>query len=109
MARLLKIGIGFILAILVAMAVVFQSGVLTPGKQPVPIVGKPFAGAHFVSNPVTPQPLTGFATRQILHPFMAFEGGGLHGNAYNSDVHVTGGPLGNDLQVKSRSPSSCTA
>jgi len=105
MARLLKIGIGFILAILVAMAVVFQSGMLTPGKQPEAIVGKPFAGAHFVSYPVTPEPLTGFATRQILHPFMAFEGGGLHGNAYNSDVHVTGGPLGNDLQVKSRSVS----
>jgi hypothetical protein len=72
---------------------------------PAPIAGEPFAGEHFVRYPVTPQPLTGFAARQILHPFMAFEGGGLHGNAYNSDVHVTGGPLGNDLQVKSRSVS----
>jgi hypothetical protein len=87
------------------MAVVLQSGMLAPGKEPVPIAGKPFAGAHFVRYPVTPQPLTGFATRQILHPFMAFEGGGLHGNAYNSDVHVTGGPLGNDLQVTTRSVS----
>jgi len=105
MARVLKIGFGFSLASLVAIAVVFQSGLLTAGKEPVPILGKPFAGAQFVRFPVTPQPLTGFATRQILHPFMAFEGGGLHGNAYNSDVHVTGGPLGNHLQVKTRSVS----
>jgi len=105
MARLLKIGIGSLVALLLALIVVLRSGLLTPGKEPIPIAGKPFAGEHFVNYPVTPQPLTGFAARQILHPFMAFEGGGLHGNAYNSDVHVTGGPLGNDLQVKSRSVS----
>ncbi len=105
MARLLKLGVGLIMALLVVVAVVFQSGMLAAGKEPEPIIGKPFAGAPLRSYPVTPVPLTGFATHQILHPFMAFEGGGLHGNAYNSDVHVTGGPLGNDLQVKSRSVS----
>ena len=94
MARLLKIGIGLLVAIPVALVAVLQSGLLAPGKEPAPIVGAPFAGEHLVRYPVTPQPLTGFAAQQILHPFMAFEGGGLHGNAYNSDVHVTGGPLG---------------
>ena len=105
MARLLKIGIGLLVAIPLALVAVLQSGLLAPGKEPAPIVGAPFAGEHLVRYPVTPQPLTGFAARQILHPFMAFEGGGLHGNAYNSDVHVTGGPLGNGLEVKSRSVS----
>jgi hypothetical protein len=102
MRRLVKIGIGSVIAVFVVAAVIFQSGVLTPGKEPVPITGKSYAGAQFVRYPVTPQPLTGFATHQILHPFMAFEGGGLHGNAYNSDVHVTGGPLGENLQVTTR-------
>lgn len=104
-ARLFQIVLGLVLASCAAIALVFGSGMLTPGKEPEPIAGKPFAGPHFVGYPVTPQPLTGFATQQILHPFMAFEGGGLHGNAYNSDVHVTGGPLGNGLEVVSRSVS----
>jgi hypothetical protein len=105
MARFLTIALGGVAILLVGTAAVFQSGMLTPGKEPTPIIGAPFAGAHFVRYPVTPKPLTGFAARQILHPFMAFEGGGLHGNAYNSDVHVTGGPLGNDVRVTTRSVS----
>jgi hypothetical protein len=105
MARALKTAVVVLVAIFVVIAVVLRSGMLTPGRAPVPITGKPFTGIPFVRYPVTPRPLTGFATQPILHPFMAFEGGGLHGNAYNSDVHVTGGPLGNDLTVKSRSVS----
>lgn len=76
--------------------------VLVPGRQPVPITGPPFAGTPFVRFPVTPLPLTGFAARQMRHPFMAFEGGGLHGNHYNSDVHVSAGPSGHDLRVRTR-------
>ncbi len=55
---------------------------------------------------VVPRPLTGFAAEPFVHPYMAFEGGGLHGNHYNSDVHVTPGPMGHDLQVKTRSVSA---
>lgn len=105
MGRALKLALVAVVAVIVTGVAVFESGVLTPGKEPVPITGKPFSGAPFVRYPVTPRPLTGFATEQILHPFMAFEGGGLHGNAYNSDVHVTAGPRGDHLQVKSRSVS----
>lgn len=101
MARVLRIGMAFLVAVFVVAVIIFQ-WVLKPGREPVPIIGKPYGGEKFVSYPVTPQPLTGFAAQQILHPFMAFEGGGLHGNAYNSDVHVTGGPLGKNLQVKTR-------
>lgn len=103
--RLLTIGIGLVLFVPAAIVVVFRSGLLAPGREPVPIAGKPFAGARFHRYPTDPRPLTGFAAQQILHPFMAFEGGGLHGNAYNSDVHVTGGPLGNNPQVITRSVS----
>lgn len=94
--------IGAVFAALVMVIVLLGSNLLNPGREPVPIVGKPYAGERFVAYPVTPQPLTGFATKQIVHPFMAFEGGGLHGNAYNSDVHVASGPLGKNLQVKTR-------
>lgn len=80
----------------------FFSDTLKPGKLPVPITGAPYTGEAFVRFPVTPQPLTGHAAQQILHPHMAFEGGGLHGNAYNSDVHVTAGPAGNHLQLVTR-------
>src|SRR3972149_9843814 len=85
-ARLLKVGIAIIVAMAVGVAVIVRSGLLAPGRDPVPIVGKPFAGQTFHSYPVTPQPLSGFAAQQILHPFVAFEGGGLQGNAYNSHV-----------------------
>jgi len=102
MARFLRTAVGVLITVLVATAVVLWLGLLRPGREPAPITGAPYVGATFVSYPITPQPLTGFATQQILHPFMAFEGGGLHGNAYNSDVHVTGGPRGDDLQVKTR-------
>lgn len=106
MVRVLKLALAGIVAAVVVTAAVVASGVLAPGKEPTPIAGKPFAGTPFVHYPVTPEPFTGFATQQILHPFMAFEGGGLHGNAYNSDVHVTAGPRGDAaLQVKSRSVS----
>ncbi len=105
MARFLKLGIGSLITFLLVVAFMLRSGLLAAGKQPTAIVGVSFAGEVFRSYPAIPQPLTGFASQQILHPFMAFEGGGLHGNAYNSDVHVTGGPLGNDLQVKTRSVS----
>ena len=94
--------LGGVVAVLVATVVALRSGMLAPGRQPVPIGGRAYAGPDFVRYPVTPRPLTGFAAQQILHPYMAFEGGGLHGNAYNSDVHVTAGPLGNDLQVTTR-------
>lgn len=100
--RCLKAVLGLGVAVLVAGALVFEFGLLAPGREPVPITGKPYHGEKFVRYPVTPQPLTGFAARPIEHPFMAFEGGGLHGNHYNSDVHVTGGPLGNSLRVKTR-------
>jgi len=102
MVRLLKSGGVVLLAVFGATAVMSQSGLLRPGPEPVPIASEPYAGATFVGYPVTPRPLSGFAAQQIAHPFMAFEGGGLHGNAYNSDVHVTGGPLGRDLQVATR-------
>jgi hypothetical protein len=105
MARLLKFVSSVFVVIVVAAVVAFQSGMLRPGAEAVPIAGKPFAGDRSIRSGVTPQPLTGFATQQIVHPFMAFEGGGLHGNAYNSDVHVTGGPLGHALQVATRSVS----
>ncbi len=100
MFRLVKIGAGIFAASAVALAVVLSF--LKPGRDPLPIQGKPYSGPRFEAYPVTPQPLTGFATQQIVHPFMAFEGGGLHGNAYNSDVHVAAGPLGKNLQVKTR-------
>ncbi len=105
MSRLLKILSFGVIAIPLLILVVLFSGWLAPGSEPEAIVGARFAGPNFVRYPTTPQVLKGFATKQILHPFMAFEGGGLHGNAYNSDVHVTGGPIGVDLQVKSRSVS----
>lgn len=105
MRYLLRPGIGFVVTVLGVAVVAFQSGVLQPGKEPVPISGEPYAGPPLVTYPATPQPLTGFATRQILHPHLAFEGGGLHGNAYNSDVHVAAGPLGKNLQVKTRQVS----
>jgi hypothetical protein len=105
MARLLKLAGGVFAAAVLAAFLAFQSGMLRPGEEAVPIAGKPFAGERSIRSGVTPQPLTGFATQPIVHPFMAFEGGGLHGNAYNSDVHVTGGPLGPALQVATRSVS----
>jgi len=78
-----------------------------PGKAPKPISSAPWEGEAFEGHPeVAPAPLTGFAAQPFVHPFMAFEGGGLHGNHYNSDVHVTPGPLGRDLQVKTRSVSA---
>ncbi|MFN7952124.1 MAG: hypothetical protein U0610_10395 [bacterium] len=102
MARAARIFLALVVSITLVTVVVWRSGLLAPGRTAVPITGKPFAGPKLVRYPVTPRPLTGFAARQILHPFMAFEGGGLHGNAYNSDVHTTGGPLGNDVQVATR-------
>jgi len=102
MARLLKIALALVGGLVGLAALVLLSGVLRPGRHATPIAGAPPDGAGFVRYPVTPQPLTGFAAQQILHPYMAFEGGGLHGNAYNSDVHVTSGPLGKDLRVTSR-------
>ena len=108
MARAHKLGIAVVALVLAATAVVVASALLTPGKEPVPIAGKPFAGTPFVRYPVTPRPLTGFAAQQILHPFMAFEGGGLHGNAYNSDVHVTGVEPGRyDAKVSYRASRQC--
>jgi outer membrane protein assembly factor BamB len=103
--RLLKLTLGVTGICVLMTGLVLGSGVLRPGRNATPIESPPFSGARFVRFPVTPQPLTGFATRQIRHPFMAFEGGGLHGNAYNSDVHVTGGPRGTDLTVVTRSVS----
>jgi hypothetical protein len=94
--------LGGVVAVLVATVVAVRSGMLAPGRQPVPIRGRAYAGPDFVRYPVTPRPLSGFAAQPIPHPHMAFEGGGLHGNSYNSDVHVTAGPLGNDLQVTTR-------
>ena len=98
----------FSVALLCLMLVIAASALLTsPGKEPEPIASKPWAGAAFVSNPdVHPQPLTGFLAEPQVHPYMAFEGGGLHGNHYNSDVHVTSGPLGHNLQIKTRSVSA---
>ncbi len=104
MKRFLRIGIVFLVAVFALAVVLFQWG-LRPAREAVPIAGEPYSGENIVRFPVTPRPLTGFAAQQILHPFMAFEGGGLHGNAYNSDVHVTGGPLGRNLQVKTRQVS----
>lgn len=100
--RILKLLLVTIGLVPLLVAVVIYSGVFKTGKAAIPIVGKPYAGEKFVSYPVTPQPLTGFAAQQINHPYMAFEGGGLHGSAYNSDVHVTHGPMGNNLKVVTR-------
>jgi hypothetical protein len=99
---MLRVVLGFIVTALVVVACVVQIGALAPSRAPAAIVGEPYTGEMFVRGPGAPQALTGFAARPIPHPFLAFEGGGLHGNAYNSDVHVTGGPLGNDLQVTTR-------
>ncbi len=106
MVRLLKVLLILIALLCMAFLTVFKTALLAPGKLPTAITSKPFTGEKIVRYPVTPQPLTGFATQQILHPYMAFEGGGLHGNAYNSDVHVTAGPMGNDLQVLTRRVSA---
>jgi hypothetical protein len=106
MARVTRILVGTILIALVMVLMAFQTGLLARGKTPVPIVGQPVLGETFVRYPVAPSPLTGFQARQIMHPFMAFEGGGLHGNAYNSDVHVTPGPAGKEkLNLVTRSMS----
>lgn len=102
MVRWLKAALGIVAAIAVAAALLLASGLLSPGRAPVPITGAAYGGQRFFRYPAVPQPLTGFAAQPILHPFMAFEGGGLHGNHYNSDVHVTGGPLGNDLHIVTR-------
>jgi len=102
--RLRKITLGLFLLLLVIAGAIALTG---PGVQPQPITGKPWAGAVFVHDPdVHPQPLTGFLAEPMVHPYMAFEGGGLHGNHYNSDVHVTPGPLGHNLQTKTRSVSA---
>ena len=103
-----------VIVVIVAIAIVsLFLGVLAPGKKATPIASKPYSGKQFersadrVKPALVPQPLTGFYTRQIIHPHMAFEGGGLHGNAYNSDLHVTPGPAGeSSLQVTTRSVSA---
>ncbi len=102
MARALRIVLAGLAVLALAAFAIVRSDLLTPGPQAVPIASKPFAGPQLVRHPVTPTPLTGFATQQIVHPFMAFEGGGLHANSYNSDVHTTGGPLGLDPTVVTR-------
>jgi hypothetical protein len=107
MIRARHIGIRLLLlALLLTLLAIAAWQFTRPGKAPTPISGKPWAGEAFVRAPhVTPQPLTGYAAQPFVHPYMAFEGGGLHGNHYNSDVHVTPGPLGRDLQLKTRSVS----
>lgn len=102
MQRALKIFALLLFTLFGVWFAVFRTNLIAPGVQPVPISSKPYNGEHFTRYPIKPQALTGFAAQQIIHPFMAFEGGGLHGNAYNSDVHVTHGPLGNDLQILTR-------
>lgn len=103
MKRAAKIVLGILAVVVLVPLAVWKSGLLTPGVEPVPIASAPFAGPTLTRSPVTPTPLSGFAARPIQHPFQAFEGGGLHGNAYNSDVHTTGGPSGRgELAVISR-------
>jgi hypothetical protein len=101
MRRLIKALAILTTTVLIAITVVY-AGLIKPGTKAVPITGKPYAGEKFASYPITPQVLTGFASQQINHPYMAFEGGGLHGNAYNSDVHITHGPIGKNMQVVTR-------
>lgn len=96
----------FIVVILLALLAGAMSKLLQPGVEPVPIASRPYAGETFRRFPVTPVPFTGFAAEAKRHPTMAFEGGGLHGNHYNSDFHATPGPAGQQpLQVLTRAVS----
>ena len=89
-----------------ALAVVARAA-LQVGPGPTPIRGAALEETGTRRTDVRPTPLTGFAVRPIDHPFMAFEGGGLHGNSYNSGVHVTPGPVPGPepLELVSRSVS----
>ena len=97
-------GIGLLLA--ATFVVAFKTSLLNPDVAPTPIKSKPYNGEVLTRYPVTPQPFSAQASQPVMHPFMAFEGGGLHGNHYNSDVHVTPGPMGNNLQVLTRRVSA---
>lgn len=105
MKTALRLLSGLLVLLLLVAAVLWLSVAIDPAPHPAPIYSKPYSGNDFERFPVTPQPLTGFAATPINHPFMAFEGGGLHGNAYNSDVHITPGPAGHNLEVLTRSVS----
>ncbi len=92
-----------ILALLVILPTVAWQ-MIEPGPEAIAITSKPYDGEDFVYHEgIDPIPFTGFAARQKHHPYMGSEGGGLHGNHYNSGFHMTPGPSGEkNLWVKTR-------
>ena len=52
MARVLKLALVVVAAVLAAALVVVETDVLTPAREPAPIGGKPFSGTPFIRYPV---------------------------------------------------------
>ena len=68
--------------------------------EPQPIVGDSASAPAFIGEPASPRPV---AITIPPHPFMAQQGlNAMHADGYSSDVHPGGGPLGNNVQVRSR-------
>ena len=68
--------------------------------EPQPIVGDSASAPVFIGEPASPRPI---AITIPPHPFMAQQGlNAMHADGYSSDVHPGGGPLGKNVQVRSR-------
>ncbi|MGI9287599.1 MAG: hypothetical protein ACR2P1_19600 [Pseudomonadales bacterium] len=68
--------------------------------DPKPIEGSTSAAPAFTGKPATAKPVS---IQIPPHPHMAAQGlNAMHADGYSSDVHPGGGPLGNNIQMKSR-------
>ncbi|KEI72695.1 hypothetical protein [Endozoicomonas elysicola] len=76
----------------------------SPSKEPEPLKSSALTAPEFIGQSATAKPFQG---SNITHPFMAKAGKStIHGDGFNSDVHLISGPLGINPQIQTRDGSN---